>query len=102
MVFISAAFQDGVEGGFDLSSFVGVDDPRIHERLAVRDACGDVRFKQPAIEAVGVVELSELRIDLPFESPAPKFFRHTRSSPPSNSLPQESEIIVGSGQYRER
>ena len=79
MNFISAALEDRVESVADLSSFFGRDHTRIFQRLAVSDAGSDVRLEQSAIEAIGVVELLEARIDLPLKSTAPKFVRHTRS-----------------------
>src|ERR1044072_4728351 len=73
--FSSAALEDRVERVADLSSFVRRDHLRILQRLAVSDAGSYIRFEQPAIEAIGVIELGEARIDLPLKSTAPKFVR---------------------------
>src|SRR3569832_1912248 len=78
----SAALQDRVESAFDLSSFSRVDDTGIYEGIAVSDARRNIRFEQPAIEAVVVVEFVEAGIDLPFKSSAPKFGRRRRGGRP--------------------
>src|ERR1043165_5945400 len=94
MTFRGAALKDLIESGFDLRSFIGVDDPSFHQRLAVRDARSHVRIEQPAIEAVGVVELSEPRIDLPLESAAPKFLRLRHEIPPGKFDASSTRMVV--------
>src|SRR5215212_4537400 len=74
-IFTGAALEDRVESVAYLTAFIGFDDARIYQRVAVSDARRDVGFKQPAVEAVRVIKLGEARIGLSFESPAPKFFR---------------------------
>src|SRR5689334_24657392 len=94
MILRGAALTDLVESVADLISFGTCDDPSLHQRVAVCDAGRDVRLEQPAVEAVGVVEFREARIDLPFKSPAPKFLRFRHEIPPGKFDAPPTRMVV--------